>query len=98
MAVAPPRPAPETVDPDALVREARARQRRRQAGMVAGLVLLGAAAYGAYAITVGTSGASTVWAHGRLSAAAAAACAGPAPPVRGSPDGLNSPRRVGPVL
>lgn len=98
MAVAPPRPAPETVDPDALVREARARQRRRHAGIAAGLVLLGAAAYGAYAITVGTSGASTVWARGRLSAAAAAACAGPATPVVVSPTGLNNARALGRVL
>lgn len=98
MAVAPPRPAPETVDPDALVREARARQRRRQAGTVAGLVLLGAAAYGAYAISVGTSGASTVWARGRLSPAAAAACAGPVTPVVVSPTGLNNVRALGRVL
>src|SRR5438067_265333 len=98
MAVAPPRPTPETVDPDALVREARARQRRRQAAMVAGLVLLGAAAYGAYAISIGTSGASTVWTRGRLSAAAAAACAGPATPVVVSPTGLNNVRALGRVL
>lgn len=66
--------------------------------MVAGVVLLGAAAYGAYAITVGTGGASTVWARGRLSAAAAAACAGPVTPVVVSPTGLNNVRALGRVL
>lgn len=66
--------------------------------MVAGLVLLGAAAYGAYAITVGTDSASTVWARGRLSAAAAAACSGPATPAVTTPDGLGGARALGRVL
>ena len=98
MVVAPPRPAPEAADADALLREARARQPRRRAALVAGLMLLGAAAYGAYAITVGTGGASTVWARGKLPAAAAAACAGPVTPVVSAPVGLNNARALGRVL
>ena len=96
--VAPPRPAAESAEQDALVREARSRQRRRQATLLAGLVLLAASAYGAYAIAAGTGGPSTVWARGRLSAAAAAACSGPATPAVTTPDGLGGARALGRVL
>lgn len=97
MTVAPPRPAPEAADQDALVREARSRQRRRQAILFAGLVLLAGIGAGSYVIA-GTGGSNTVWARGRPSAAAAAACSGPATPAVTTPDGLGGARALGRVL
>ena len=95
MTVAPPRP--EAADQDALVREARSRQRRRQAILFAGLVLLAGIGAGSYVIA-GTGGSSTVWARGPLSPAAAAACSGPVTPVVSAPVGLNNARALGHVL
>ena len=97
MTLAPPRPAPESAEQDALVREARSRQRRRQAILFAGLVLLAGIGAGSYVIA-GTGDSSTVWARGPLSSAAAAACSGPVTPVVSAPVGLNNARALGHVL
>jgi hypothetical protein len=97
MIVASPRRPLDADDLDALVREARSRQRRRQVGIVGGLVLLAAVAFGAYSVATG-AGHNTAFARGPLSQAAAAACSGPVTPVVVSPTGLGNARAVGQIL
>ena len=97
MTAAPPKRPPAREDPDALVREARLRQRRRQAGIVGGAVLLAGAAFGAYSVAT-NSNSALPFARGRLSPAAAAACSGPVAPTVTTPNGLGGARSLGHVL
>lgn len=95
MTIAPPRRPPEA-ELDALGREARSRQRRRQVGIAGGLALVAAVAFGAY--SAATTGHNRSLARGTLSPAAAAACSGPVTPVVVSPTGLSNARALGHVL
>lgn len=97
MTVASPKQSPAADGGDALVRETRSGQRRRQVAVAGGLALLAAVAFGAYSLTVGTDSNRT-FARGPLSPAAAAACSGPVTPVVSAPVGLNNARALGNVL
>jgi hypothetical protein len=92
-----PRRQPEADDLDALVREARSRQRRRRAGIFGGVVLLAGAAFAAYIVATNNS-TNRAFARGTLSPAAAAACSGPATPAVTTTDGLGGARALGRVL
>ena len=98
MTVAPPRRPQAREDLDALVREARSRQRRRQASIVGGFVLLAGVAFSAYSIAGSNSTSNGPFVRGRLSPAAAAACSGPVPPAVITPGGLGGARSLGNVL
>jgi hypothetical protein len=76
--------------------EARSRQRRRQAAIVGGVVLLAGIAVAAY--IVATHNPNGAFVRGTLSQAAAAACAGPVTPPVTTPDGLGGARALGRVL
>lgn len=91
MGLAPPPVSPEG-DLDALVREARARQRRRRRLVGASvLVVCAGLAAAIYAITAGASGPHIV--GGPIPPAAAAACAGPVTPV-GHTESVNNTRPI----
>ena len=97
MTVASPPRQPETDDLDALVREARSRQRRRRVGIACSSALLAALALGVYWLAAG-SGPKAKFARGPLAPAAAAACSGPVTPIVSAPTGLNHARALGRVL
>jgi hypothetical protein len=97
MAVATPKRKPPSEDLDALVREARSRQRGRRAGIVGGVVVLAGAAFAAYMIATNPA-ANGTFVGGTLSPAAAEACSGPVTPIVSSPSGLGNARAVGHVL
>jgi hypothetical protein len=91
MAVAPP-PVSNESDLDALVVEARARQRRRRLATAGALVTVAGLAVAVYAITA--RGAAPHIAGGPIPAAAATACAGPVTPV-GRTETVNNTRPLG---
>ena len=93
MAVAPP-PVSGESDLDALVGEARARQRRRRFAITGALVALLGLGAAVYAITAGTPAPGI--AGGPIPPAAAAACAGPVTPV-GHTKSVNNTRPLGQV-
>jgi hypothetical protein len=93
MAVAPPPVSPES-DLDALVGEARARQRRRRLATAGALAALAGLAAAVYLITARAAGPHIV--GGPLPPAATAACAGPITTV-GHTKNVNNTRPLGTV-
>jgi hypothetical protein len=92
MAIAPPPSVPGERDLDALVEEARARQRRRRIGTAGSLVALAGLTAAIYVVTVGAAGPRI--AGGPIPRAAAAACTRAVTPV-GHTKTVNNTRPLG---